>query len=119
MLEKLKKLNIQKTIGYLLITPSVVSVLFFLSQVVSLRKLKIDFELINRESYEGDKYYEQYKNGSVFTGYTSRLIKDTGYDFGDSEIESNLTSYSSFFPVYLGLLAIAGAYLIKDNSKKD
>ena len=85
------KQDVTKIIGYILLTPSLLSVLMFLSQ------LFMDAET---------KLFKSF----LSTIWTGRL--DYGYSFDSG---GGGGGYSSALPLYFGLMAIAGAYLIKDR----
>ena len=78
---------IQKVIGYILLSPALLSVLLFFAQLFS--KGKILKKLLE----------------SIWTGYW------------DSDGQGGGGGYTSALPFYFGLMAIAGAYLIKDTKK--
>jgi hypothetical protein len=75
-------MKIEKIIGYILITPALISVILFVIQFIT-----------------GDNLLKNMAIGSSWTGNNS------GDTFG----------YTSALPFYFGLMAIAGAYLIKDK----
>lgn len=68
--------EIPKIVGYVLLTPPLLSVLLFL--------------------------------GQFLTGYDALIDMSKGYGW---------TGNTSPLPIYFGLMAIAGAYLIKDHKK--
>ena len=78
-----------KIVGFLLITPAIISVFLFIIQLYT----PVD----NSSSL----YYEKnvFKN-FILTGWTS-----------------DMQGATSALPFYFGLMAIAGAYLIKDTQK--
>jgi phosphoglycerol transferase MdoB-like AlkP superfamily enzyme len=71
--------NVTKVIGYILLSPALISVILFIIQ------LRTDTDAFDMET------------GDLWTGY--------GYGYG----------YTSALPFYFGLMALAGAYLIKDK----
>jgi hypothetical protein len=84
------KQHSMKITGYLLLTPSVISVFIFLIQLISKNDLL--------------KHFRQ----TIWTGE---------YDFGYAyESGGGGAGYTSALPIYFGLMAIAGAYLIKDKN---
>lgn len=83
------KQDVTKIIGYILLTPSLISVLMFLSQLFKETKLFTNF---------------------LYTIWTGDV--DIGYAF---ESGGGGGGYTSALPLYFGLMAIAGAYLIKDR----
>lgn len=83
------KQDVTKIIGYILLTPSLISVLMFLSQLFKETKLFTNF---------------------LSTIWTGRLDFGYSYDSGGGG-----GGYTSALPLYFGLMAIAGAYLIKDR----
>ena len=78
----MEKNNTTKIIGYILITPALISVLLFIIQLIT--------EASTLSTME---------KGAGWTG-------DMNGDGG---------GYTSALPFYFGLMAIAGAYLIKDK----
>jgi len=76
------KLDITKIIGYIILTPAILSVLLFLAQFFSHTDLLEKFRV------------------SLWIG---RIGREGG------------AGYTSALPLYFGLMAIAGAYLIKDK----
>ena len=83
------KLDVTKIIGYILLTPSLISVLMFLVQLFVEAHLFKNF---------------------MYTIWTGDL--DIGYAY---ESGGGGGGYTSALPFYFGLMAIAGAYLIKDK----
>jgi hypothetical protein len=81
------KPNLTKIIGYILLIPSLISVLMFLSQ------LFIETELFMN------------LNNTIWTGKIRVIVSEGGGGGG----------HTSALPFYFGLMAIAGAYLIKDR----
>ncbi len=75
--------NWPKVIGYILLTPAVISVFLLIVQLMGANPLK-EFE------------------STAWTG-------EYGYNDGGG-------GYSSALPIYIAIMALAGAYLIKDNS---
>lgn len=80
------KQHSMKIIGYLLLTPSVISVFIFLIQLISKNDLLKHF---------------------LETSWTGE------YNFS---LDGGGAGYTSALPIYFGLMAIAGAYLIKDKN---
>jgi hypothetical protein len=80
------KTSASKFFGYVLLTPAVLSVIMFVIDLIPMEKEVELFKNLSRD-WLGHVYYDQ--GGG---GYTSAL------------------------PLYFGLMAIAGAYLIKDRS---
>jgi hypothetical protein len=76
--------DVPKILGYILLSPALVSVLIFLTQ------LFIDVDIL-----------DNFK----FTMWTGRVFVNEGGGGG----------YTSALPFYFGLMAIAGAYLIKER----
>jgi hypothetical protein len=76
------KNDVTKIIGYILLSPSLVSVIMFLAQL-----------------FTGDKLFKNF----MYTIWTGDFSGEGG------------GGYTSALPFYFGLMAIAGAYLIKDN----
>ena len=85
-------------IGYVLICPAVISVFWLLSDLMS-NDQKFIFDNLNR-AWTG----EYYSDGGQFPGLSAS--KGSG-------------GYTSALPFYFGLMGIAGAYLIRNNSKKE
>jgi hypothetical protein len=85
----MKAKTVSQVSGYILISPAVFSVFAFLIDLIT------DWTLLHELS-------------DIWTG----IIYDSGY--GDNNIAAGFTSA---LPFYFGLMAIAGAYLIKDNNK--
>jgi hypothetical protein len=85
--------TLQQIIGVLFLTPAVISVLLFIYAVAL-------------GHGEGSKIYPDLSY-SVWTGYTEI--------HGDYSSGVGGGGYTSAFPIYCGLMAIAGVYLIKDN----
>jgi hypothetical protein len=83
------KKDVTKIIGYILLSPALFSVLMFLAQLF----VKV----------------EMFKN-FMSTIWTGNL--DYGYSFDGG---GGGGGYTSALPFYFGLMAIAGAYLIKDK----
>jgi hypothetical protein len=81
--------NLERVIGYVLLTPPIVGVLLF-------------FIMVIRKLFSG-AVLQNYFYDSFWTGFIS---------------ESDKSSYTSSLPVYFGLMALAGAYLIKDSKKE-
>lgn len=86
-----KALNCEAKIGFLFLIPPIIGVLFF---VLNILGADINFYNI-LESWNCMYKYE--------------------WDFGSDSI---VYSPTPAIPIYLGLMAIAGAYLIKGNIKK-
>jgi hypothetical protein len=80
------EINLTKIIGYILLAPSIVSVLLFFINLFSGEDI---LENLSSKTWKGFIYVSENGGG----GFTSAL------------------------PFYFGLMAIAGAYLIKDNKK--
>ena len=83
------KPNIERIIGFILLTPPILGALFF---------------ILNVFSNDIGTIVELKHLSSEWTG-------TYGYDTGGG-------GYMSAAPLYLGLMAIAGAYLIKGTSQK-
>ncbi|MBL7863163.1 MAG: hypothetical protein JNJ65_18530 [Cyclobacteriaceae bacterium] len=79
---------IQKVIGYILLIPPILSVALFVLQIYFGQELKV-FNITSPFFL------------SAWTGF----IGGTG------------GGYTSLLPLYFGIMAIAGAYLIKENKK--
>ncbi|GGB94846.1 hypothetical protein GCM10011325_22780 [Dyadobacter sediminis] len=79
-----KQINVSKIIGYILLTPPVISVLAFMIEIF------LDKNLLRNVVRIG-----------VWNGFVA---------------ESGQAAYTTALPFYFGLMAIAGAYLVKDNS---
>ena len=86
----MKKEDITKIIGYILITPALISVILFTIQLLTNKDV-----LVNMNT------------GYVWTGMGDGLGYGDNYGYG--------YGYTSALPFYFGLMAIAGAYLIKDK----
>ena len=86
---------IELTAGVILIVPALLSVLLFMYAVFL-------------GDGEGSKIYPDLSY-SIWTGYTEVYRDGNGVGGG---------GYTSAFPIYCGLMAIAGAYLIKDSQEK-
>lgn len=80
---------IQKVIGYILLLPALISVLLFFALLFSEDGLLSNF------------------SHTIWTGY----INSGGFNSAGGG------GYTSALPFYFGLMAIAGAYLIKDSKK--
>ena len=83
------KQDVTKIIGYILLTPSLISVLMFLSQLFKETKLFRNFL------------------STIWTGNLDFNWSSGGGGGGGG--------YTSALTLYFGLMAIAGAYLIKDR----
>ena len=84
------KTDITKIIGYILLTPAVISVFLFIAQ------------------FAIDRYFfDSIFNNTIWTGYLK--IETLAYEGGGG----GGGGYTSALPFYFGLMAIAGAYLIK------
>ncbi|MDP3946513.1 MAG: hypothetical protein Q8Q51_11525 [Lutibacter sp.] len=83
------KIDITKILGYILLSPAVVSVVLFFITLIS-----------------GKLTLRAFMVSSSWTGKIVGNITGGG-----------ITSIASPLPLYFGLMAIAGAYLIKDNSR--
>ena len=83
------KQDVTKIIGYILLTPSLISVLMFLFQLFKKTEVLENFMSTLWTGTTEISY--AYQSGGGGAGYTSGL------------------------PFYFGLMAIAGAYLIKDR----
>lgn len=76
-----KQVKATKVIGYILLTPSLISVLLFLVVLPNW-------------------------NDPFFTAWTGNIVT---WD------QQTANGYTSALPLYVGLMALAGAYLIKDK----
>jgi hypothetical protein len=85
------KQDVTKIIGYILLTPAIISVLMFLLQLI--KKSKVEF-------------FQKF----MYTPWTGSVDYYMKYDGGGGG-----GGYSSALPLYFGLMAIAGAYLIKES----
>ena len=83
--------SIQKTIGYILLFPPLVSVLFFFINIF----IRDCGDIISMKHLS-----------DPWTGYFTQNSDNT------------TAGFSSALPLYFGLMAIAGSYLIKDSSEK-
>jgi hypothetical protein len=97
--------NIQKVIGYILLTPSLLVVLVWFVNLydnshITLSSVSFQIGNSSRESFEGN----------FIDGYILIVTDESGNPIAAS-------SHSSTIIICFGLMAIAGAYLIKDNSK--
>jgi hypothetical protein len=88
-MEQKRKETIQEIIGYILLAPPTISVILFFLKFAEVDGL------------------EEFNYDSAWTGSVQYSMEDGGGGGG----------YTSALPLYFGLMAIAGAYLIK-NSKK-
>jgi hypothetical protein len=87
------KNNVTKVIGYILLSPALISVILFIIQLLTNTDVLVNMD--TGDVWTGDGYGErEYGEGS-----------GSGYGYG----------YTSALPFYFGLMAIAGAYLIKDK----
>ena len=88
---KMKKFDLTKMIGYILITPALISVVLFIIQLIT----KID--LLNNMHI-----------GGIWTGdsYVVRQGENYATSYG----------FTSALPFYFGLTGMAGVYLIKDKN---
>lgn len=91
-----RKINVEKIIGYILLAPAIISVFLFLYQLVG---LKTDYN-----------HYNDTLFNFVSSCWTGKLYSS---DAGGSG------GYTSALPFYFGLMAIAGAYLIKNNKNSN
>ena len=91
-----KKINLSKVVGYIILIPSLISVVLFIIQLYD-----ADSELLSM--FEFTPWTGSYWTGSPTTPLTPG--------------ENGGGGYTSALPFYFGLMAIAGAYLIKDNKK--
>jgi hypothetical protein len=80
-----KQLDVSKIIGYILVTPPVISVLAFMIEIF------LDKNLLRNVVRRG-----------VWSGFID---------------EAGQAGYTTALPFYFGLMAIAGAYLIKGSSR--
>jgi hypothetical protein len=83
--------SISTVVGYILLTPPLLGVVLFIYTL-------FDGAFLSSFSREGD-FLDSFSRGAFWSG---------NYNTG---------GYSSPIPIYLGLMAIAGAYLIKDGKK--
>jgi hypothetical protein len=83
--------NITKIIGYILLSPALISVLLFTIQLLT--KTDVLTNMAVGDVWTGDGYGER------------EYGENSGFGYG----------YTSALPFYFGLMAIAGAYLIKDK----
>jgi hypothetical protein len=84
-----KKINVSKVLGYIILIPPLISVVLFVMELI-----EVDNGILNTfrfTSWTGDYFLNQVQTEGG-GGYTSAL------------------------PFYFGLMAIAGAYLIKDKN---
>ena len=90
------KVTIEKIIGYILLSPPILSVLLFFMQQFFSADTLTNFSGNYSESWVGDwgANWSSYGGGGGGGG-----------------------GYTSALPFYFGLMAIAGAYLIKDSKK--
>ncbi len=88
-----QKLPLEAIIGYILLTPPILSVIFFVLAILSQSKDKV----------------------IMFTNFIG-----TGWagDWGADFEHGGGGGFTSALPIYFGLMAIAGAYLIR-NSRKE
>ena len=84
--------EITKIIGYILLSPALISVILFILQLL--------FKLNSLKNMEIGNSWTGYAEANV-----SPVANEWSYGFG----------YTSALPFYFGLMAIAGAYLIKDK----
>ena len=80
------KKDITNIIGYILLSPALISVLMFIAQFTTEKKIS---------------------SGFMYTIWTG--------DYGYNSNTGGGGGYTSALPFYFGLMAIAGAYLIKDK----
>jgi hypothetical protein len=92
-----KKINVSKVVGYIILTPSIISVVLFIVQL-----LVADNEILN---------------AFLFTPWTGEYLRHSNSSLSDPGGTEGGGGYTSALPFYFGLMAIAGAYLIKDNKK--
>jgi len=95
------KLNCEKIVGYILLIPPMLSVLIFLYQLFTGTETLHSFLV-------------QSQIGIIGTSWTGL------HDFNDIRGAAGGSGggFTSALPLYFGLMAIAGAYLIKDSTKK-
>ena len=86
----MKKEDITKIIGYILVTPALISVILFTIQLLTKENLLKNMEI-----------------GNSWTGYAEAQVSGEEWAYGYGS--------TSALPFYFGLMAIAGAYLIKDK----
>jgi hypothetical protein len=84
------KTDVTKIIGYILLSPALISVILFTIQLLTKTEVLANMEI-----------------GDVWTG--------DGYGYGYGDNFGYGYGYTSALPFYFGLMAIAGAYLIKDK----
>ena len=89
------KNDVTKIIGYILLSPALISVILFIIQLLTKTDVLINMNTGDVWTGEGDGYGDR--------GYG----ENSGYGYG--------YGYTSALPFYFGLMAIAGAYLIKDK----
>lgn len=92
-------INIEKILGYILLAPPLISVLFFLISVFS--------------EYDSDKN-QVVQLGNLSPNWTGKIRIDYDTDRGGG----GGGGYMSAAPIYLGLMAIAGALLVSKNSNR-
>ena len=92
VLRAVKQANTTKIMGYVLIAPALLSVILFVFDLITPNTgLRILYNL--------DHVWSGWPGYNSFTYDTKKAY-----------------AYTSALPVYFGLMAIAGAYLIKDKS---
>lgn len=95
-----KKIDVSKVVGYIILIPSLISVVLFVIKLI-----EVDIEINNEILYA---FQFTPWTGDYWTGSHSSLVTPG---------ENGGGGYTSALPFYFGLMAIAGAYLIKDNKK--
>ena len=92
-----KKINVSKVLGYIILIPSLISVVLFIIQL-----------------YDADN---ETLNVFLFTPWTGDYLTHSPSSIFNPGGTEGGGGYTSALPFYFGLMAIAGAYLIKDNKK--
>ena len=87
--EWIRVLSLEQKVGFVLLIPPLLSVFLFLTA----------------------QYHDDFRD-TFWTGFS--VAAYSGDDSG-----AGAGGYTSAVPIYLGLMAIAGAYLIKGNDKKN
>ena len=96
------RLNCEAKIGLFLLTPPAIGVVFFLMTILG----------INNSFLKDGQYDFKYDFSERYRNYESKWY---GWNYVDTGKD---TSTPPIVPIYLGFMAIAGAYLIKGNLNK-
>lgn len=103
LISNILKINLNKFLGIILILPAIFSVIILLI---------------------APKIFYPHLNNTIWTGFsiikdTNGIVSDKVYNYNDSHYYGIAgAGYTSALPIYIGLLAIAGAILKSTNNQK-